>query len=263
MRTIFTRLEEHLADVEKQGYEVVGIFLQGSQNYELDYEGSDIDSKVIVLPSFNDILLNKSPVSNTPVMENNEHVDVKDIRLMFDCFRKQNINFIEILFTKFRIINPKYEVAFQPLLDNKEKIARYNNYAAVNCIAGMCMEKYKAMEHPYPSTMDKIEKFGYDPKQLHHIIRLYEFMYRYICGEPYEKCLVSNNKKHLIDIKKGLFGLQDAREIAKGLSDDLYKIKNKYMAENPVRVDKECDDLLNTAVITMMKKHIMEELNKA
>ena len=41
-------------------------------------------------------------------MENNEHIDVKDIRLMFDNFKKQNINFLEILFTKFGIVNEKY-----------------------------------------------------------------------------------------------------------------------------------------------------------
>jgi hypothetical protein len=29
---------------------IVGVFLQGSQNYGLDYEGSDIDTKCIVLP---------------------------------------------------------------------------------------------------------------------------------------------------------------------------------------------------------------------
>lgn len=107
------RLSEHLDAVKEKHPEWVGIFLQGSQNYKLDYEGSDVDSKLIVLPSFEDFVLNRKPYSYTHIMENDEHVDVKDIRLMFDCFRKQNINFVEILFTKYRILNPKYASLFQ------------------------------------------------------------------------------------------------------------------------------------------------------
>lgn len=47
----------------------------------------------------------------------------------------------------------------------------------------MIMEKYSALRHPYPSIVHKIERFGYDPKQLHHIIRLHTIMERYIHGD--------------------------------------------------------------------------------
>ena len=45
------------------GYNVLGVFLQGSQNYHLDYAGSDIDTKAIIIPTLDDIVLNKQPVS--------------------------------------------------------------------------------------------------------------------------------------------------------------------------------------------------------
>lgn len=103
---IMARMREHLVPVLEHcrgGW--VGLFLQGSQNYNLDYEGSDIDTKAIMLPSFSDFVLNAKPLSTTHIMENNEHVDFKDIRLMFDCIKKQNVNFVEILFTPYSIIN--------------------------------------------------------------------------------------------------------------------------------------------------------------
>lgn len=153
---IMKRLSEHLEAVRGKHPEWVGIFLQGSQNYNLDYEGSDIDSKLIVLPSFEDFVLNKRPYSYTHIMENDEHVDVKDIRLMLDCFKKQNVNFVEILFTPYRILNPKYEALFQPILDIAERVGRYNNYAALNCMVGMALEKQKALCHPYPATVGYI-----------------------------------------------------------------------------------------------------------
>lgn len=87
---IMARMQEHLATVQEHfGDAWVGLFLQGSQNYKLDYESSDIDTKAIVLPSFSDFVLTHKPVSTTHVMENDEHVDFKDIRLMFECIRKQ------------------------------------------------------------------------------------------------------------------------------------------------------------------------------
>ena len=161
-KRIFDRLRSDFDYVTSLGYKVLGVFLQGSQNYHLDYEGSDIDTKAIVIPSFEDFVLNRKPASTTLILPSNEHVDVKDIRLMHECFRKQNINFIEILFTKYKYLNPEYVDLYQPMFDNNERIAHYNNYAAVNCIAGMVYEKHKAMEHPYPTLKDKIEKYGYD-----------------------------------------------------------------------------------------------------
>ena len=153
---IYDRLEHDYSYVTGLGYNVLGVFLQGSQNYELDYEGSDIDTKAIIIPSFEDFVLNRKPVSTTLILPSNEHIDLKDIRLMHECFRKQNINFLEILFTKYFVFNPEYQSLYSPMIQNREVIARYNNYAAVNCIAGMVYEKRKALTHPYPTLMNKV-----------------------------------------------------------------------------------------------------------
>ena len=88
---------------------IVGIFYQGSGNYGLDYEESDVDTKLIVAPTFKDIAMNKNPVSTTHIRTNDEHTDWKDIRLYIQTFRKQNLNFLEILFTPYKIINHMYE----------------------------------------------------------------------------------------------------------------------------------------------------------
>lgn len=260
MNNVQKRIQEHYDIVSDMGYEIIGVFLQGSQNYNLDYENSDIDSKAVLLPKFNDFVLNKSPISTTHVLDNNEHVDLKDIRLMFDCFKKQNINFVEILFTKYKVLNPKYADLFQPLLDSNESVARYNNYAAVNCISGMSMEKYKAMEHPYPTIIDKIEKYGFDSKQLHHIIRLREFIERFISGEKYADCLISKQREYLINVKRNIHTLDEAREIAKRLTNEIHDIKTKYMEEHAFEIKTEVDILLNSVLVNLMKHNFKTEL---
>lgn len=261
-RRVLTRMNEHLVPVMEHCRGWVGLFLQGSQNYNLDYEGSDIDTKAIMLPSFSDFVLNAKPLSTTYIMENDEHVDFKDIRLMFDCIKKQNVNFVEILFTPYSIINPEYADIFQPVLYAREEIARYNNYAGVNCIVGMALEKQKAMEHPYPATIDKIEAYGYDPKQLHHALRLREFLTRYIAGEPYADCLISEQREYLKDVKRGCYSLEEARALMNTTIQSMLADKQHYMDTHPVCINEHANEVLRTATVQILKRAFLKEIRE-
>jgi predicted nucleotidyltransferase len=247
------RVNEHYSEVTRLGYNVVGVFLSGSQNYNLQYEDSDVDTKAILLPSFEDFCLNRAPISTTHICENNEHIDLKDVRSMFDCFKKQNTNFIEILFTKYKVINPEYTKIVAPLFDNRELIANYNNYATINSLYGMALQKYKAMEHPYPSLLDKIEKFGYDPKQLSHLIRLLFFTRTYVEGASYEECLNTPQKEYLIEVKRGCHNLEEARDLAERATKEIYELKEEYMKTHPLVVKKEAEEVLDSVLVNLLR----------
>lgn len=258
---IMDKMEDYYNRIKSDDYEVLGIFLYGSQNYDLAYEESDVDTKAIIVPNFNEFVLNKKPVSKTIEMDKKDQVDIKDIRLMFDNFLKQNINFVEILFTDYMIINPKYEKIFEPMLENKEEIARYNIYKALNCIAGMSMQKLKALEHPYPATKDKIEKYGYDPKQLHHIIRLNEFIKKYIWEYSYKDCLKSSMKDYLIGIKShNYYDLDTARAMAKNVDRETKYIKDLYFKNNELQINESIEKLLKNVTINVFKEKFKKEI---
>lgn len=110
---IMKNIEEKYNYLQNLGYKVIAIYLQGSQNYGLDvYDDdykSDIDAKAIVIPKLEDIILNKKPVSTTIVMDNNEHIDVKDIRVMKDMFIKQNLSYLELLYTDYYKYDSEFE----------------------------------------------------------------------------------------------------------------------------------------------------------
>lgn len=255
------RLLEDYEYVQSLGYNVLGVMAQGSDNYCLSYSGSDIDTKAILIPSFEDFVLNRKPVSTTLILPSNEHIDIKDIRLMHNCFYKQNINFIEILFTRYRYINPEYAALYQPMFDNAERIAHYNNYAAVNCIAGMVFEKRKALCHPYEGLRAKIEKYGYDNKQLYHIIRCEEFLKRYINGVPYAECLIPTDPRHLINIKASyIYSLEEAREIADNSEEIVKKVKQQYMDTNEITIDHEVEAIMNNVLINVLKYAFKKEI---
>lgn len=260
---INSRLREDFEYVTSLGYNVLGVFLQGSQNYNLDYEGSDIDTKAIIIPSFEDFVLNKKPVSTTLILPSNEHIDLKDIRLMHECFRKQNINFIEILFAKYKYLNPEYTELYQPMFDNNERIAHYNNYAAINCIAGMVFEKRKALCHPYEGLREKIEKYGYDNKQLHHILRCEEFLKRYINEVPYAECLIPTRPNYLISVKSGYgYSLEDAIGLADNCVEIVKMVKQAYMDNYEVVIDKEADKIMNNVLIDVLKYAFRKEIGE-
>ena len=123
----------------------------------------------------------------------------------------------------------------------------------------MSMEKLKALKHPYPATVDKIEKFGYDPKQLHHILRINDFIKKYIKGESYEKCLIPNEKEYLIQIKKGILPEAEATEMAIKIDDETKKIKNKNVIEED-KINLEAIKLLDKVKFETLKYKFIKDL---
>ena len=265
---IMARLEEHYNEAKGiiDESHIVALSLQGSQNYGLDYKGSDIDTKLIVVPTFEDIAFNKKPISTTHVRENDEHIDVKDFRLYRQCFEKQNLNFLEILFTPYKIVNPQYAESWNKLVENREAIAHYDIHRAIKSMKGIALEKYHAMEHRYPSKADIIDKYGWDSKQLHHLLRVEEYLTRYIAGESYEKCLIPNpiSVKRLRAIKEdnGLLSLEEARAAAATSLRTIEMMCEEGLAYYPEGYNPEVEKILDEVQYNIMKIAIANELGR-
>ena len=268
---IMKRVQEHYDYLQSLGYEVVCVCLQGSQNYGLDEYSdeymSDIDTKAIVLPPLDDFIAASPPVSTVIIMDNNEHAEVKDIRVMFEMFKKANISYIELLFTDFKIINPEWAEFIEPLFANRELISNYNRNQFLRCIAGMAKEKRKALCHPYPNLVEKIEKYGYDGKQLHHCVRLYNFITRFINGESLDTCykvkapmhhILMNYKKQK-DIHGDELNQEKAIEICDYYVAEIGKIKDAALTEKDA-LDKDAEKLLSRILLKIIKAKMIKDL---
>ena len=75
MLQIYDELFMREQEIRKTYPNIVGIFLYGSQNYHLDTEYSDIDSRTLICPTIDDIANNYQAVSKK---------EVTDIRLIID-----------------------------------------------------------------------------------------------------------------------------------------------------------------------------------
>lgn len=259
---IMERVREHYNEALEYFPEdrIVCLILQGSQNYNLSVANSDVDTKLILTPTFEDIAMNYKPISTTHVRENNEHIDFKDVRLYMQTFRKQNLNFLEILFSKYAIINPIYKKEWNRLVEAREDIARFNVYRGVQSMKGIAMEKYHALKHPYPSKLDILAKYSYDPKQLHHLMRVEEYLARYIDGEPYEDCLKPRNSETLIKVKEGYYNLEQAELIAERCVNNVIKMAEYAYSKFPNEENPKVNALLDDVQYNIMKIAIKKEI---
>ena len=259
---IMNKVKEHYQDACKQypEHRIIGVFYQGSGNYGLDYEGSDVDTKCVLSPSLKELAESK-PTSTTYIRDNDEHIDFKDIRVMLETFKKENLNFLEILYTKYYVINPLYKKEWEKITEARDVIVKANLPLILKSMKGIAGEKFHALEHRYPSRIEWIDKFGYDPKQLHHLFRIYNFMLRFVDGEPFGSCLFATNADWLIDVKKGKYNLDDARKYGKETMECISALYEKYIEKWNKEVDLNIYKLFDEVSYSIIKIGIAEELS--
>jgi len=210
-------------EVEKHGHTVIYIAIYWSQNYGLETEFSDIDYKAITLPSLDDLVQNSTPLSIVIEFEWGQ-IDIKDIRAYANSAVKVNINFIEILNTEYFLWDESLRKYFFPLLQEMGSLYLKGCY-------GMMMEKFSALRHPYPWTIAKIEKFGYDPKQIHHIFRLHSLMKRHVEWNVGKFMHEWEEKNTLIKIKLWSIPNENVDKFATELIQSAKRMKDEYLIE--------------------------------
>ena len=244
------KLTQDFMFLKEKGYDVVGLFLYGSQNYSLATDESDVDSKAIVLTPREDLILRKNPISLTLESPTGGQIDVKEITTMNNMFMKQNINFLEILFTDYYIIDNHYDYLVTELRNHRERIAKANPIKTLNSIIGMQKAKQSRLFKRVESTAKDYDKYGYSAKDLHHIVRLNEFVTRYINGESYKDCLVSKMPEYLISIKKGRFDVDKVNMMAEASISQTEDMVKEYANKHNCNVDEGISELLDKIAIS-------------
>ena len=155
---------------DEHGYKyVLMTVLVGSQNYNLDTPNSDVDTYSFVLPSYFDIITNKTPVSLELTLSDNSKAYVKDIRLAFNLLRKPSPNSVEYFLSKYKVYdNPAFETVFENTFYTPEEVyyllhANFQNMisAIVGTIRGL-----------HGRNMTEGKKHA-------HALRLYDLMLKY------------------------------------------------------------------------------------
>lgn len=236
---IFKTLSHYKDVLEEQGYTVLYIGLYGSQNYNLDDEQSDIDCKAIILPTLHDIIFRKT---TSKVIEcENGSIDAKDLITFYNVIKKGNFSYIEEIDTEYSIGDKYLKDLFKQIRPNLKSF-----------LGAMC-EKRKALTHEYPSKHEEFEKWGFDPKQYHHIIRLSHLLqhnngsFSYIV---YDESL----GKYMIEIKRNAVGY--TKEFVEKDSDKIIERSKKMIPDDYKYEDIDLSDEIGRYIEKEIKKEL-------
>lgn len=247
---ILQRLQKHWEYAISQGIQenqIVGIFLYGSQNYGFANRNSDVDSKLIIVPTFDELCLQKEWTSKCLHYEE-EHIEVKDIRELLLQLKKQNMNFIELLYTNYFIMNPKFASLWKSyFVNNREIISHYSRQQTVKSMCGCALSCVKNKNMPI------------DNKKLYNAYRIYYFLEQYVNNKVYLDCMQPEDSKiytFLWDLKFKLSPLSvdepkkvnAAMRIEQKLKDFQELHKN---LDSPF--EKDANDIMCTGVMEIMK----------
>ena len=134
------------------------------------------------------------------------------------------------------------------------------------------MEKQKALCHPYPNLLEKIEKYGYDGKQLSHAYRLVDFIKKYTDGLGLSACyevqepgrtIMMNYKKQL-DADGSPLSKEKAIELCDSFVKTIATIKESNLqAQEPIRLDSAAilDDIKYEILREQMRRELENEKN--
>lgn len=234
------------------------IAVNGSYNYDLNTPESDVDSKLLIVPSLDDLIHNKtrSYVHHYWGNGKDEHVEVKDIRNYFRTMLKQNINFVETLYATEVIVNKKYQKYWDILISLRDVLSSCNPFAAIDCIIGMMTQKMQKMFKDSPGRHGSIEKYGYDLKSFHHFMRLYFFLMDYYTNKPYMECLRGRDEgtKEQLKYYKTFPSHMANEDCVKGTMEVALDIRNYFYEDYSkyrkdfAAIEQDVKDILNSLV---------------
>lgn len=240
---IYIRLREYKKILEEKGFNVIYIGLYGGQNYNVDDEQSDIDCKAIILPSLHDIIFRK--VTSTTIELETGAIDVKDIITFYNVIRKGNFSYIEAIDTTYSIGDKYIKELFRQIRPS------------LKSMLGAMYEKRKALTHEYPSKEFEFQKWGFDPKQYHHIIRLFDILsYINVTGKQISYLEYQGSaRKFMIDEKRNKNNY--TKEQVEQSSDHIIGIAKSFIPKDykyePTDLSKDVSEYIeNKLKIKMM-----------
>lgn len=176
MRDIQEALQEHKQVALDAGFsekQILGVFLYGSQNYGLATEDSDVDTKVIIIPTLEDLCLKKAGFVKE-YKYNDEKVIVMDLIHYVDNLKKQNINYVETLFTEYCWVNPNHAWIWDAFIKIRGHIVSYDKNKAIQSMGHQAL-------HTLRQDSSNSKKYAMS-RYLAYFLRTYMEMQNYSNG---------------------------------------------------------------------------------
>lgn len=260
---VFNQMMRHKKFAESKGYDVILASVYGSQNYALETEESDVDSYLIVMPSLEDLALNRKPVSKELMyvdengVPNGEHVAIKDFRVFVEALMNADFHALEV-------VSSKYTTAIR-WTDLDEKV---NPFEDMDCFTAVLPKFYWRVVNCFESALKsrKLERLDWDKKGdrktlvdivLHYFVFLHAFERDKYPYSTYSK----NLRDTLLEIKNGSMPKEDALAMF-DLNTMLYNVRDRWEHDQPADKGKTENQLrkeLNQMLIEQFEVKFEEQ----
>jgi hypothetical protein len=155
--------------------DILGLFLYGSQNYELSYDKSDYDFICVT---------SKNLKENFTLHSDVGQIKIYTLAYFIAKLRLGDLECYEILFTKYRYINKKYLDTFSSFVNT---FAKCMNYEKLKKALVKKLEEHLT----YLFFVNPQKEYGfYSKKRLYWLLRVRNQLDRLILGEDFKSSLV-------------------------------------------------------------------------
>lgn len=259
---VFNQMIRHVKFAQSKDYDVVIASIYGSQNYALESKESDVDSYLVVMPSLEDLALNRKPVSKELMyvdengVLNGEHVVVKDFRIFAEALMNADFHALEVASSKYTTI--------MRWTDLDEKV---NPFEDMDCFTAVLFKFYWRVANCFESALKsrKLERLDWNKKGdrktlvdivLHYFVFLHAFERDKYPYSTYSK----NLRDTLLEIKNGSMSKEDALAMF-DLNTMLYNVRDRWEHDQPADKGKTENQLrkeLNQMLINQFEAKFEE-----
>lgn len=195
--------------------------LQGSQNYNLDDELSDVDTVSLMVPSFEQLVLDINVAKKTHSINYSEGIStIKDFRAVFRTFIKGAVNVYQILYTPYVSVNEKYRKYFDYLRSMADDITSNNQRSIIYSTLGVIRSNLASITRVDERILSSNE-LG---KRFAMSFYYREFIERFMDGESFGSAMVTQNADYLKRLKRWkvdslLYSIDDMEKWADNFAD--------------------------------------------
>jgi hypothetical protein len=248
-----TRVREHyeIAKAFVPEERIIGVFLYGAQNYNMDDEFSDVDTRCIYVPSFDELVFPAGITNKEEILDNDEHLTFIDIRNFMRATRMSDPSHLATLFTKYFILGPNFQELWKNFVRHRELIARYQPYAFVNIA-------YRISNN----VAEKQKKSPYNPKHTAIIFRYESLVKDYIEGKSLEKAYIPEKADFFIKVKRGLYTRNEGLGHNQNSIDCIKEMVDKYGLTMKNIVNAKAREIIEEYQKNFIRHHILKELGE-
>lgn len=195
--------------------------LQGSQNYNLDDERSDIDTVSLMVPSFEQLVLDINVAKRTHSIHSSDGIaTIKDFRAVFHTFINGAMNVYQILYTPYVSVNEKYRKHFDYLRSMADDITSNNQRNIIYSTLGVIRSNLASITRVGERILS-LDELG---KRFAMSFYYREFIERFMDGESFGSAMVTQNADYLKRLKRGkvdslLYSIDDMEKWADNFAD--------------------------------------------